>query len=158
MNIKIKSGYRLNVAMIVFNEENKFLFCNRKNTTNWQFPQGGVDEKEDFQVAMYRELYEEVGLEKKQVKIEAESSELLYYDIPKKIRSVVLGGKYKGQAQKYFLLRLISGEINLLLENNPEFDDYNWVPFWLPLEKGVDFKKEVYRKALTEFREYMNNE
>ena len=57
MNIKIKSGYRLNVAMIVFNEENKILFCKRKNTTNWQFPQGGVDEKEDFQVAMYRELY-----------------------------------------------------------------------------------------------------
>ena len=76
----------------------------------------------------------------------------------RRMLAVVLGGKYKGQAQKYFLLRLISGEINLLLENNPEFDDYNWVPFWLPLEKGVDFKNEVYRKALTGFREYMNNE
>ncbi len=152
MNFKIKTGYRLNVAMIVLNNENESLFCKRRNTDNWQFPQGGVDEGENIKNAMFRELKEEVGLEKDNVEIKAVSKNLLYYDIPKNIRSRVLGGKYKGQAQVYFLLKLISGEIDLSLENTPEFDQYSWVPFWYPLNKVVDFKKEAYRSALIEFK------
>ena len=64
MNFKIETGYRLNVAMIVLNEEKKSLFCKRRNTENWQFPQGGVDDEEPIETAMYRELKEEVGLNK----------------------------------------------------------------------------------------------
>ena len=124
MTLKIKTGYRLNVAMIVLNKDNKVLFCKRRNTENWQFPQGGVDENENIESAMFRELNEEVGLEKDNVEIQAVSQNLIYYDIPKKIRSRVLGGKFKGQAQKYFLLKLISGGVDLNIENNPEFDKY----------------------------------
>jgi len=152
MNLKIKTGYRLNVAMIVVNKDYKVLFCKRRNTENWQFPQGGVDENENIESAMFRELNEEVGLEKDNVEIKAVSQNFIYYDIPKNIRSRVLGGKFKGQAQKYFLLKLISGDVDLNIENTPEFDKYNWVPFWYPLNQVVDFKKEAYRSALIEFK------
>ena len=152
MTFKIKTGYRLNVAMIVLNKENKSLFCKRRNTDNWQFPQGGVNEDETIESAMFRELNEEVGLNEENVEIKAVTQNLIYYDIPKNIRSRVLGGKFKGQAQKYFLLKLISGEIDLNKENIPEFDKYTWVPFWYPLNQVVDFKKEAYRNALIEFK------
>ena len=152
MTLKIKTGYRLNVAMIVFNEDNKVLFCKRRNTENWQFPQGGVDENENIESAMFRELNEEVGLEKDNVEIKAVSQNLIYYDIPKNIRSRVLGGKFIGQAQKYFLLKLISGDVDLNIENTPEFDKHSWVPFWYPLNQVVDFKKEAYRSALIELK------
>ena len=152
MTFKIKTGYRLNVAMIVLNKENKSLFCKRRNTDNWQFPQGGVDEDETIESAMFRELNEEVGLNEENVEIKAVSQNLIYYDIPKNIRSRVLGGQFKGQAQKYFLLKLISGEIDLNRENTPEFDKYTWVPFWYPLNQVVDFKKEAYINALIEFK------
>ena len=125
MNFKIETGYRLNVAMIVLNEEKRSLFCKRRNTENWQFPQGGVDGEEHIETAMYRELNEEVGLKKDNVEIIAASKDLIYYDIPRNIRSRVLGGKYKGQAQKYFLLKLIFGDIDLNLEDTPEFDQYS---------------------------------
>ncbi len=156
MSNHVNSGYRLNVAMIVLNQENKVLFCKRKNTSNWQFPQGGVDDDEDLTKAMYRELNEEVGLDFDQVKIKSESKNLIYYDIPSNLRSRVLGGKYKGQAQKYYLLHHISGEIDLNKEHHPEFDEFNWVPFWYPLGQVVDFKKEAYRKALIEFKDHVN--
>lgn len=152
MILKIKTGYRLNVAMIVLNKDNKVLFCKRRNTENWQFPQGGVDENENIESAMFRELNEEVGLEKDNVEIKAVSQNLIYYDIPKNIRSRVLGGKFKGQAQKYFLLKLISGDVDLNIENTPEFDKHSWVPFWYPLNQVVNFKKEAYRSALIELK------
>ena len=155
MTLNVKTGYRLNVAMIVFNKDNKVLFCKRRNTENWQFPQGGVDENENIESAMFRELNEEVGLEKDNVRIKAVSQNFIYYDIPKNIRSRVLGGKFKGQAQKYFLLKLISGDVDLNIENTPEFDKYNWVPFWYPLNQVVDFKKEAYRSALIELKNQM---
>ena len=145
MTLKIKTGYRLNVAMIVLNEDNKVLLCKRRNTENWQFPQGGVDENENIESAMFRELNEEVGLEKDNVEIKAVSQNLIYYDFPK-------GTQFKGQAQKYFLLKLISGDVDLNRENTPEFDEYSWVPFWYPLNQVVDFKKEAYRSALIEFK------
>ena len=115
-------------------------------------PQGGVDENENIESAMFRELNEEVGLEKDNVEIKAVSQDLIYYDIPKSIRSRVLGGKFKGQAQKYFLLKLISGDVDLNIENTPEFDKHSWVPFWYPLNQVVDFKKEAYRSALIELK------
>ena len=152
MTLKIKTGYRLNVAMIVLNKDNKVLFCKRRNTENWQFPQGGVDEHENIESAMFRDLNEEVGLEKDNVEIKAVSQNLIYYDIPINIRSRVLGGKFRGQAQKYFLLKLISGDVDLNIENTPEFDKHSWVPFWYPLNQVVDFKKEAYRSALIELK------
>ena len=147
-------GYRPNVAMVVINSTNKVLICRRKNTRTWQFPQGGIDDGEDIKKAMYRELSEEVGLSKDDVSLVGESEGTITYDIPKTIRSKVLGGKFKGQEQKWFLLKLNKDNCEIKLDNEafPEFDKYEWVSFWQPLNRIVDFKREAYRKALSELR------
>ena len=147
-------GYRPNVAMVVINSTNKVLICRRKNTRTWQFPQGGIDNGEDIKKAMYRELSEEVGLSKADVSLVGESEGTITYDIPKTIRSKVLGGKFKGQEQKWFLLKLNKDNCEIKLDNEafPEFDKYEWVSFWQPLNRIVDFKREAYRKALSELR------
>ena len=147
-------GYRPNVAMVVINSTNKVLICRRKNTRTWQFPQGGIDNGEDIKKAMYRELSEEVGLSKDDVNLVGESEGTITYDIPKTIRSKVLGGKFKGQEQKWFLLKLKKDNSEIKLDNEafPEFDKYEWVSFWQPLNRIVDFKREAYREALSELR------
>ena len=147
-------GYRPNVAMVVINSMNKVLICRRKNTRTWQFPQGGIDNGEDIKKAMYRELSEEVGLSKADVILVGESEGTISYDIPKTIRSKVLGGKFKGQEQKWFLLKLKKDNSEIKLDNEtfPEFDKYEWVSFWQPLNRIVDFKREAYREALSELR------
>ena len=147
-------GYRPNVAMVVINSSNKVLICRRKNTRTWQFPQGGIDNGEDIKKAMYRELSEEVGLSKDDVSLVGESEGTITYDIPKTIRSKVLGGKFKGQEQKWFLLKLKKDNSEIKLDNEafPEFDKYEWVSFWQPLNRIVDFKREAYREALSELR------
>ena len=147
-------GYRPNVAMVVINSTNKVLICRRKNTKTWQFPQGGIDNGEDIKKAMYRELSEEVGLSKDDVSLVGESEGTITYDIPKTIRSKVLGGKFKGQEQKWFLLKLKKDNSEIKLDNEtfPEFDKYEWVSFWQPLNRIVDFKREAYREALSELR------
>ena len=149
-----KEGYRPNVAMVVLNSKNKVLICRRTNTKTWQFPQGGVDNNENLEKAMYRELLEEVGLRKDDVQYIGESDDTIIYDIPKTIRPNVLGGKFKGQEQKWFLLRIKNDdhEIRLDYEAFPEFDTFEWVSFWQPIDRIVDFKKEAYRKALSELR------
>ena len=132
-------GYRPNVAMVVINSTNKVLICRRKNTRTWQFPQGGIDNGEDIKKAMYRELSEEVGLSKDDVSLVGESEGTITYDIPKTIRSKVLGGKFKGQEQKWFLLKLNKDNCEIKLDNEafPEFDKYEWVSFWQPLNLSL---------------------
>ena len=154
MNIEIKEGYRPNVAMVVVNSKNKVLICRRRNTQTWQFPQGGIDSDEDITEAMYRELFEEVGLSKKDIDVLGESKGTITYDIPLTLRSMVLGGKFKGQVQKWFLARIKNDDFKINLENEafPEFEEYEWVSYWRPLDRIIDFKKEAYRLALTELR------
>ena len=106
MTLKINTGYRLNVAMIVLNEDNKVLFCKRRNTENWQFPQGGVDENEKIESAMFRELNEEVGLEKDNVEIKAVSQNLIYYDIPKIFELEFSAENLKGRLKNISYLNL----------------------------------------------------
>ncbi len=155
--LKSMEGYRKNVAMVVLNDKQNILICRRKGTENWQFPQGGIDENELIEEAMYRELYEEVGLKKNDVSIVGKTNREIRYDIPKTIRSRVLGGKFKGQLQTWFLLRLEekSSSINLDHDPSPEFDRFDWVSYWFPLSKIVDFKREAYREALYELRKFL---
>ena len=101
-----KKNYRRGVGMIIINNDGRFWLGKRIGTEAWQFPQGGIDKGEDIKIAMYRELLEEVGLKKEEVEYVGESAETIFYDIPKTIRSKVLGGKFKGQEQKWFLLKL----------------------------------------------------
>ena len=128
------------------------MYCKRKNSKNWQFPQGGIDKNEDIFIAALRELYEEVGIEENKVKLIKESDHWYKYDLPKKYkRNNFLWEDFRGQKQKWFLFKLIEkAEIDLNNENNPEFDEFNWIDYWKPLDEIVDFKREIYEKVLTE--------
>ena len=151
MNIKEK-GYRLNVGIIVANSYGKLLYCKRKNSDNWQFPQGGIDRNEDPFLAALRELYEEVGIQKDKVNLIKESENWYKYDLPRKYKkNNFLWNDFKGQKQKWFLFKLIEEVmIDLNNENNPEFDEFDWVDYWKPLDEIVEFKREIYKKVLSE--------
>ena len=150
-------GYRKNVAMVVMNNNRQVLICRRKGTENWQFPQGGIDNNELLEEAMYRELYEEVGLKRYDVSIIGKTKHAIKYDIPPSIISKVLGGKFKGQLQTWFLLKIKDDNysINLNCDDFPEFDMFDWVSYWYPMSKIVEFKKEAYREALKELRNFI---
>jgi putative (di)nucleoside polyphosphate hydrolase len=146
-------GYRLNVGLIVVNDIGKLLLCKRKDSENWQFPQGGIDLGEKPEAAALRELYEEVGIDRSDVREIASSEGWYKYDLPEaSIQKYFFKNKFKGQKQKWFMFKLLNDvSIDFTNDANPEFDDYKWASYWHPLHAIVDFKKDVYRSVLKEF-------
>ena len=118
-------SYRKNVGLIVLNQENQLLVCRRKDQQTWQFPQGGIDTGESPRAAAHRELFEEVGIKKRDVNIIQKSSHWYHYDLPKKYQKRSESMKrFKGQTQKWFLFKARAElEINLLNEVEQEFVD-----------------------------------
>jgi len=150
-------GYRHNVGIIIVNKEGKLFWGKRVCQQSWQFPQGGIDENETPQQAVFRELKEEVGLNPADVRVLGRTEDWLKYDLPK---HCVRSENYPiciGQKQIWFLLGLESDEnsIDLNLHEKPEFDGWNWVDYWYPIQEVVDFKKEVYQLALMELEPYL---
>lgn len=153
-----KNGYRANVGIIITNEHQQVLWAKRVyNKDAWQFPQGGVQQKETPEQTMYRELYEEIGLLPEHVNIIAQSKNWLKYKLPKHLLRHDSQPLCIGQKQKWFLLRLTADEsaINLNVGEKPEFNDWCWVDYWHPVENIIYFKKQVYRQALTEFKKHV---
>ena len=150
-------GYRPNVGIIIINDEKKVLLAKRLNENAWQFPQGGINDKESTEDAMYRELKEEVGLSHNHILVIEKTKGWLRYDVPKNWIRNNSQQRYKGQKQVWFLLKFVGEDTDIFLRNTtkPEFDDWKWVSYWIPLEKVVDFKKDVYKKALSELEEYI---
>jgi putative (di)nucleoside polyphosphate hydrolase len=150
-------GYRPNVGIIIINDEQKVLLAKRLNENAWQFPQGGINNKEFAEDAMYRELKEEVGLNRNHILVIEKTKGWLRYDVPKNWIRNNSQQRYKGQKQVWFLLKFVGEDTDIFLRNTtkPEFDDWKWVSYWTPLEKVVDFKKDVYKKALSELEEYI---
>ena len=123
--------YRPNVGIIIFNRDGKILWCKRKQGDGWQFPQGGIDEGETPQDAIYRETYEEVGLEKQKIKVVRENDRWINYDVPKdKIPKYFSfkNRRFKGQTQKWFLAEFLGNDedINLSVHNQIEFSEWRW--------------------------------
>ena len=145
--------YRKNVGLIVLNKKNKLLVCRRKSKKTWQFPQGGIDAGESNIKAAFRELYEEVGIKTRQVKVIQESNHWYHYDLPEKYQPRPRSLKnFKGQIQKWYLLKATKDlEINLLNETPQEFVEYKWSTYWYSLASVVPFKQDVYRSVLLEF-------
>jgi len=143
--------YRQNAAIIIINPKGKVLWCRRKNEKGWQFPQGGIDKGETPKEAIIREVYEEVGLKSHDINLLGSIEEWLYYDIPKNKIGKYIPSNFRGQKQKWFLAELISSDtkINLKTTKQVEFDKWEWVTYWHPIAAGVDFKKKLYRNALT---------
>lgn len=147
-----KAGYRLNVGIIVVNDVGRVFWGRRVGHDAWQFPQGGVNLNESATDAMYRELKEEVGLDRKDVKFIAVTRRWLKYRLPKQFIRRGTKPTVIGQKQKWFLLRLRchSQKIRLDLSESPEFDSWRWVDVTYPADNVIYFKRQVYRQAIKE--------
>ncbi|WP_328517451.1 RNA pyrophosphohydrolase [Microbulbifer bruguierae] len=146
-------GFRPNVGIIVLNERGQALWARRVGGKDaWQFPQGGINPGETPEQALYRELYEEIGLTRGQVTLLAATRGWLRYRLPQRLVRKRSEPVCIGQKQKWYLLQLNAEESNISFNNGykPEFDHWRWVSYWHPLTKVVTFKREVYRRALTE--------
>lgn len=154
-----EDGFRLNVGIILVNSKGQLLWARRIAPKNaWQFPQGGLRENETPKEAMYRELQEELGLLPQDVGIIAETKDWLAYHLPYRFRRYDSQPVCIGQKQKWFLLKLLSDESHIQLDNseNPEFDQWVWVSYWHPLEHVISFKRSVYKQVLHEFEPYVS--
>jgi putative (di)nucleoside polyphosphate hydrolase len=147
-----EDGYRANVGIVLCNGDGSVLLGGRKGQEGWQFPQGGIHVNEDVEVAMYRELREEIGLGADDVEILGQTSCWIRYDLPKKYVRRNAQPLCIGQKQRWFLLRLVSGEQRVQLDTTglPEFDRWRWVDYWRPVKEVIYFKRNVYVQALHE--------
>lgn len=145
-------GYRANIAIVLVNCRGKLFWGRRIGQKSWQFPQGGVKPGETALYAMYRELYEEVGLRPMDVEVVAATPGWLKYRLPAHLIRAT-EPVCVGQKQKWFLLRLVSEDCAIKLDSvdTPEFDHWRWVSYWFPLSKVIQFKKYVYRRGLEGF-------
>jgi putative (di)nucleoside polyphosphate hydrolase len=149
-------GFRLNVGIILLNAQGQVFFARRIGKRNaWQFPQGGIQESETLEEAMFRELAEETGLGVADVEVIGVTQYWLYYRLPHHLRQTRNKPTCIGQKQKWFLLRLIGDESHIRFDHTaiPEFDEWRWVDYWQPVNQVISFKRAVYRKALSEFAE-----
>jgi putative (di)nucleoside polyphosphate hydrolase len=123
------------------------------NQNAWQMPQGGIDAGEDPETAAYRELLEETGVKKQDVRFVASSSQWLSYDLPEDLIPILWNGKFRGQKQKWFLFKFLGedGDINIATEH-PEFSKWKWISKENLLKEIVPFKKSVYENVLKEFK------
>ena len=155
-----QDGYRANVGIILTNGAGKLLWARRKGKRGWQFPQGGINANENAEEAMFRELEEEVGLTAQDVKVLGRTKDWLHYNLPKRFQRLNNVIPVIGQKQQWFMLRLISDENQVKLDNtkHPEFDQWRWVNYWYPVSNVIYFKQQVYRKALKQLYIHLRND
>ena len=149
--------YRRCVGMMILNNENKILVGKRLDhpSGHWQMPQGGIDDNENPNEAVWREMHEEIGTNN--ATIIKESTQWINYKIPfETLQTLPWGHKYVGQTQKWFLFRFngADNEINVVTEN-PEFSEWRWSNHNLLVENIVPFKRNTYKKILEEFKDLL---
>lgn len=152
-----REGFRPNVGIILANQQNEVFWGKRIREHSWQFPQGGIKQGESPEQAMYRELEEETGLLRQHVEIIGRTRDWLRYEVPERWVRREWRGHYRGQKQIWYLLRLTGRDtdIDLRASGHPEFDAWRWSEFWIPLESVIEFKRDVYRRALDELAEML---
>ena len=152
-NLPLRSG----VGIIILNRENKVFVAKRiDNPKNfWQMPQGGVDTGEDFIKAAFRELEEETSI--KSVELIRELDGTTTYELPDRLLGIIWRGKYKGQKQKWFLMRFTGDENEININTkNPEFLDWKWVELDKITDFVVDFKHHVYEEVKEKVKKIIN--
>jgi putative (di)nucleoside polyphosphate hydrolase len=139
------------VGIIVANNVGQVLWARRVGQNAWQFPQGGIKHGESVEQALFRELEEEIGLPADNVDIVGCTRGWLRYRLPRRLRRSS-NSSFVGQKQKWFLLKMLAGDEAVALDrsDDPEFDFWQWVSYWYPLGQVVDFKRDVYRRAMKE--------
>ena len=148
-----KLPLRTGVGVILLNSKNKIFVGKRKDNPgdNWQMPQGGVDNGEDFHTAMKRELHEETSI--KNIKIIKEINQLYEYELPKDLIGIIWKGKFRGQKQKWFIAKFLGNESEINLNTKqPEFIEWKWINAEKLPEVIVDFKKNLYLSLLKEIK------
>ena len=144
---------RIGVGILLLNNENKVFVGKRIDNPQsfWQMPQGGVDKNEDFLQAAKRELKEETGI--KSVELIKELNDWLEYDLPKNLLGKIWNGKYRGQTQKWFIMRFLgkNEEINIKTKR-PEFLDWQWVNSSELPNISVNFKTNIYKRLEEELK------
>ena len=152
-NLPLRNG----VGIVVLNKQNKVFVAKRiDNPKNfWQMPQGGVDDGESFLTAAYRELEEETSI--KNVELIQEFDGTITYELPKRLLGIIWKGKYKGQKQKWFLMRYLGedSEINIKT-TKPEFLEWRWIDLAMITEVVVDFKLHVYEELKEKIQKIIN--
>jgi putative (di)nucleoside polyphosphate hydrolase len=153
--------YRPNVGAVLFDARGLVFVARRADLPNaegapggWQLPQGGIDEGEDPRGAVLRELAEEIGTDK--AEIIGEHPEWVTYDLPPELIGKALGGKYRGQRQRWFALRFLGtdADIRLDLDPHPEFDAWRWTPLADLPALAVPFKRTIYIALAVSFRHF----
>lgn len=151
--------YRRNVGAVLFGPDRRVLVARRADLPNaegapggWQLPQGGIDADEDPSTAVLRELAEEIGTDR--AEIIAEHPEWLRYDLPPELLGRALGGRYRGQLQRWFALRFLGtdADIRLDADPHPEFDAWRWVELSTLPSLAVPFKKSIYETIAASFQ------
>ena len=148
-NLPLRSG----VGIIVLNKNNKVFVAKRIDNPNnfWQMPQGGVDEGEDYLSAAYRELEEETSI--KNVKLVSEIDGMTKYELPNHLLGIIWKGKFKGQLQKWFIMRYLGEDKDINIKTKkPEFLEWKWVDLELITDAVVDFKLHVYKELKNKTR------
>ena len=156
MSIK-KLPLRIGVGAIVLNEKNQVFVGKRKDNPvdKWQMPQGGVNRGEDLIEAMKRELHEETGIQN--IKILNEIDGWFEYELPNYLLGKIWRGKFRGQKQKWFIVKFLGNDQEINLEmNKPEFIEWQWLDIENLPNVIVDFKKKVYEQLLPKIRNFIN--
>ena len=150
-------GFRANVGIVLSNEAGQVFWAKRLGQDAWQFPQGGIKSDESAEDAMYRELREEVGMLPEHIEIVGCTSDWLKYWLPEKFIRQNSLPLCIGQKQIWYLLKLVADETNIDLaySKKPEFDHWEWIEYWSPASKVIDFKRNVYEQALNEFAPFL---
>ena len=148
---------RIGVGIVLLNKENKVFVAKRiDNPKNfWQMPQGGIDKDEDFLSAAYRELEEETSI--KSVELIKQLNGIFTYELPDHLLGIIWKGKYRGQKQKWFLMRFTGDENEINVKTKkPEFLDWKWLEIEKITDTVVDFKLDVYKQVKEKVKKIIN--